>query len=53
MKLSEEASKINLPGRKDVYRLYSRDGQAILDLMQLAREAPPKVTVVLCLIAST
>jgi len=43
MKLSEDSSKINLPGRKNVYRLYSRDGKAILDLMQLTTEEPPKV----------
>nr|CAB3264201.1 nicotinate phosphoribosyltransferase-like protein [Phallusia mammillata] len=43
MKLSEEVGKINLPGRKDVYRLYSSEGVATLDLVQLSTEPTPKV----------
>lgn len=43
MKLSEEVAKINLPGKKDVYRLYSREGIAMLDLVQLGTEPAPKV----------
>ncbi|CAK8683996.1 nicotinate phosphoribosyltransferase-like [Clavelina lepadiformis] len=45
MKLSEEVQKINLPGRKDVYRLYSAEGLAVLDLVQLTNEEPPQVGV--------
>uniref|UniRef100_H2YXI2 Nicotinate phosphoribosyltransferase n=1 Tax=Ciona savignyi TaxID=51511 RepID=H2YXI2_CIOSA len=43
MKLSEDVGKINLPGKKSVFRLYSEDGLAILDLIQLCSEKPPEV----------
>ena len=43
MKLSEEVGKINLPGKKNAYRLYSEDDQAVLDLVQLSTEPAPKV----------
>nr|NP_001027705.1 nicotinate phosphoribosyltransferase-like protein [Ciona intestinalis]AAP69613.1 nicotinate phosphoribosyltransferase-like protein [Ciona intestinalis] len=43
MKLSEDVEKINLPGKKNVFRLYSEDGLAILDLIQLCTEKPPVV----------
>nr|XP_009857496.1 nicotinate phosphoribosyltransferase-like protein isoform X1 [Ciona intestinalis] len=43
MKLSEDVEKINLPGKKNVFRLYSEDGLAILDLIQLCTEKPPAV----------
>uniref|UniRef100_H2YXI4 Nicotinate phosphoribosyltransferase n=1 Tax=Ciona savignyi TaxID=51511 RepID=H2YXI4_CIOSA len=42
MKLSEDVGKINLPGKKSVFRLYSEDGLAILDLIQLCSEKPPE-----------
>lgn len=32
-----------MPGNKDVYRLYSADGHALIDLMQRQSEAPPEV----------
>ena len=34
IKLSQEVSKMTIPGRKVVYRLYGKDGQALCDLMQ-------------------
>ena len=43
MKLSEDVAKVNLPGRKDVYRLYNEEGVAMVDLVQLATEQPPTV----------
>lgn len=48
LKLSEDIQKINIPGRKEVYRLYSDDGMAIVDLIQHSNENPPNV----CLLAS-
>lgn len=45
MKLSEEVQKINLPGCKDVYRLFNKDGIAMLDLIQLSKEKPPEIGV--------
>lgn len=41
MKLSEDAKKTTIPGNKNVYRLYSLDGQAMLDIMTRENEAPP------------
>lgn len=43
LKLSEEVAKVNIPGRKDIYRLYSEDNMAIVDLIQHCSESPPKV----------
>lgn len=42
LKLSEDVHKINIPGRKEVYRLYSDDGMAIVDLIQHSTENTPK-----------
>lgn len=43
MKLSQEVTKIFIPGRKDVYRLYSKEGDALIDLMQKTTEPAPAV----------
>jgi len=43
MKLSEDVAKVNLPGRKDVYRLYNQSGVAMVDLVQLDTEQPPQI----------
>ncbi|WKY05549.1 hypothetical protein Q1695_006057 [Nippostrongylus brasiliensis] len=42
IKLSQEVSKITIPGRKKCYRLYGKTGYAILDLMTLEDEDEPK-----------
>jgi len=42
IKLSLEVSKVTIPGRKVVYRLYGEEGQALVDLMQLSGEDAPK-----------
>ncbi|CAL8083255.1 unnamed protein product [Calicophoron daubneyi] len=43
MKLSAVADKVTIPGKKTVYRLYSKTGDALLDLLQRSSEPPPKV----------
>jgi len=43
IKLSQDVEKITVPGRKKAYRLYSKDGYAINDLMTLENEAPPAI----------
>ena len=43
VKLSQDLEKMTMPGYKKVYRLYGRDGYAILDLLQLPEEDPPKI----------
>ena len=49
MKLSQDVEKITMPGEKEAYRLYGKDGLAILDLLQLPSEPRPGVGVkVLC-----
>jgi hypothetical protein len=35
--------KVTMPGKKNVFRLYSNDGHALIDLMQLPDELPPEV----------
>lgn len=42
-KLSQDVEKATMPGNKNVYRLYSADGHALIDLMQKKSEAPPEV----------
>nr|CAH8823861.1 unnamed protein product [Trichobilharzia regenti] len=42
MKLSADFEKLTLPGRKTVYRLYSKQGEALLDLMKTSHEKAPK-----------
>ena len=49
IKLSADAAKVTMPGRKAVYRLYNAQGLALLDLMQKEEEPPPQVgKAVLC-----
>ncbi|KAL3892169.1 hypothetical protein ACJMK2_004403 [Sinanodonta woodiana] len=43
MKLSEDVEKVTIPGKKNVYRLYGTDGNALVDLMTLPSEPAPKV----------
>ena len=43
MKLSEDPGKTTTPGKKKVYRLYSKEGYPILDLVMLVEEEAPKV----------
>jgi nicotinate phosphoribosyltransferase len=42
IKLSQELSKMTIPGRKEVYRLYSEDGYGLLDLMIRVGDKPPE-----------
>ena len=42
MKLSQEVEKVTLPGEKEAYRLYGKEGLAILDLLQLPGEPCPR-----------
>lgn len=42
MKLSEDVGKTTTPGKKKVYRLFGREGHAILDLIALDSEEAPK-----------
>jgi nicotinate phosphoribosyltransferase len=49
IKLSQELSKMTIPGKKEVYRLFSEDSYSLLDLMIRAGEKPPEPgTRVLC-----
>lgn len=49
MKLSQDVEKVTIPGRKETYRLYSKDGSPLVDLMQNGSEPPPRAgTRVLC-----
>ena len=43
IKLSQDVSKITMPGQKEAYRLYSSDGRALIDLLTMPEEEPPKV----------
>ena len=43
VKLSQDLEKMTMPGYKKAYRLYGRDGYAILDLLQLPDEDPPRI----------
>ncbi|CAB3405723.1 unnamed protein product [Caenorhabditis bovis] len=42
IKLSQEVSKITLPGKKKCFRIYGKAGYAILDLLMLEDEPDPK-----------
>lgn len=41
IKLSETKDKITLPCRKNIYRLYGKDNQSIVDLICLTDEEAP------------
>mmetsp|Transcript_14497 Transcript_14497/g.25137 ORF Transcript_14497/g.25137 Transcript_14497/m.25137 type:complete len:187 (-) Transcript_14497:256-816(-) len=41
IKLSQELPKATMPGRKRAYRLYGKDGKALVDYISLATEDPP------------
>ena len=43
IKISQEISKILIPGRKESYRLYGSDGKPLIDLMVAEEEGAPKV----------
>ena len=43
VKLSQDVEKMTMPGDKVVYRLFGKDGFAILDLIQLPEEEPPRI----------
>lgn len=43
IKLSQDVSKVTMPGSKDVYRLYSDSGHALVDLLQRSIEPPPEI----------
>jgi nicotinate phosphoribosyltransferase len=42
IKLSNEAAKVTIPGRKAAYRLFRGDGKAYLDLMVAVGSPPPQ-----------
>ncbi len=41
IKISQDLGKITIPGRKNVYRLFGREGYPILDLMVPVGDKPP------------
>jgi nicotinate phosphoribosyltransferase len=43
IKLSQDVEKVTIPGKKNVYRLYSNDGKALMDLLQRPDEPAPEV----------
>jgi len=49
IKLSQDVEKVTMPGKKRAFRLYGKDGFAIIDLLQMPDELPPESGVrVLC-----
>jgi len=42
IKLSQELSKMTIPGKKEAYRLFSEDGYGLLDLMIRVGDKPPE-----------
>jgi len=47
IKLSQEAEKLVIPAKKNIFRLFGKDGHCLVDLMQLADEPKPKVRVLI------
>lgn len=43
LKLSQDPFKVTMPGSKEVYRLYSDSGYALVDLLQRSTEPAPKL----------
>ncbi len=43
IKLSQDVEKVTMPGKKVAFRLYSNDGNALIDLLQRPGEDPPEV----------
>lgn len=41
IKLSQEISKVTIPGKKKAYRLYNQEGFPFVDLMMFDSESPP------------
>jgi len=41
MKLSQDVAKVTIPGKKDAYRLFGREGYPVLDLMVQSGEPVP------------
>ncbi|CAG2106981.1 unnamed protein product [Medioppia subpectinata] len=49
IKISLDVEKVTVPGRKSVFRLYGKEGYALLDIMQGVDETAPKpLSKVLC-----
>lgn len=44
MKLSEDVSKVSIPCKKQCYRLYGKEGYALVDLMIGENEPAPKIS---------
>jgi len=42
IKLSQDMEKVTIPSRKNVYRLFGREGYALVDLMTGVKEEPPQ-----------
>jgi len=50
IKLSEDADKITIPGKKDAYRLYLKNGEPVVDVMvQVGETKPETAQRILCL----
>ncbi|XP_046833981.1 nicotinate phosphoribosyltransferase isoform X3 [Vespa crabro] len=43
IKLSQEVGKMNIPGKKNAYRLYGADGYALIDILQRSTEEVPQI----------
>ncbi|TKY70586.1 Nicotinate phosphoribosyltransferase 2 [Spatholobus suberectus] len=43
IKLSEAVSKVSIPCKKRIYRLYGKEGYALVDIMTRENDPPPKV----------
>uniref|UniRef100_A0A7S3YMI6 Nicotinate phosphoribosyltransferase n=1 Tax=Lotharella globosa TaxID=91324 RepID=A0A7S3YMI6_9EUKA len=42
IKISQEVAKVTIPGRKNIYRLYNKDGEPVLDMLRATSEGDPK-----------